>query len=110
MCGSGNHVATVATPFVELSRWSTSYRDETQYHLDLGLTTEHVFADATPPNRNPIGAQVALGVRFNGADRLSGDISIGAVVALVDGFVVGDMLSRGGIAPFIKLSLAFRPL
>ncbi len=106
---TGNHVALVATPLVELSHWDAGgYGMAKQYHLDLGLTTERVFADRDA-RAVPYAAQVAFGFRLDATDVASVDFVIGAAVALVDGFVVGDTLGKGGIAPFVRVGVGWRP-
>jgi hypothetical protein len=110
----GNHTALVATPLIELSRWGTKgYRTHRQIHLDLGLTSERVFAGHrdtanNAANTTPYAAQVAVGWRFNAPDIATLSVQLGAEVALVDGFVIGDMVSRGSIAPYLKFVFGFR--
>ncbi len=107
--GGGNHLALVATPHVELSRWvNAGYaRRGDAIHLDLGITAEHVLGDH--PDKHPYAAEAALGYRLFAQDIAEPDIIVGVQVALADGFVIDDRVSAGSVMPFIRLALGFRP-
>ena len=105
----GNHVAFAATPLLELSHWSGigyAHRGNV-VHLDLGLTTEHVFGGR--PNPNPYAVEAAVGYRIFASDVAEPDIIAGVTVALKDGFVVDDRVSAGSVMPFIRFSFGWRP-
>ena len=107
----GNYTAFVATPVLELSRWSLTQYQRTgrQWHLDLGVSFEHVTRAGKQPPSNPSAAEVALGVRFNAPDVAELDIILGAMVALTDGYVIDDRVSRGSVMPFVRFAFGWRP-
>jgi len=107
----GNYTAFVATPTLELSRWKTGQyqRIGRQWHLDLGVSLEHVTRAGKTPPSNPYAAEVALGVRFNAPDVAEVDVILGAMVALADGYVIDDRVSRGSVMPFIRFAFGWRP-
>lgn len=105
----GNHVAFAVTPLLELSHWSGigyPHRGNVM-HLDLGLTTEHVFGGK--PNPHPYAVEAAIGYRIFASDVAEPDIMAGLTVALKDGFVVDDRVSAGSVMPFIRFSFGWRP-
>jgi hypothetical protein len=106
-----NYAAFVATPLLELSRWRTpSYqRIGTQWHLDLGVSLEHVTRTDARPSTNPAAAEVALGYRWWAPDVLEFDIMLGAMVALTNDYVIDDRVSRGAVMPFLRFALGWRP-
>lgn len=105
----GNHVALAATPLIELSRWSSNerQRDAFQWHLDLGVTAEHVVRGAGPAN--PYAAEVGIGLRILAPDVAEPDFVIGAMVALADGFVIDERVAAGSVMPFVRLAIGWRP-
>lgn len=114
-----DYTAVVATPLVELSRWQMKpYRREGhQWHLDLGLSLEHVFDHSTTAalgalpslSQNPFAAEVALGFRIFAPNVAEPDILLGAMVALKDGYVVDERVSAGSVLPFIRFVFGWRP-
>jgi len=109
----GNHAALVATPIVELLRWPVrqpgDYLPELAYHVDVGLTVQHVYSGRAPPRRNPLGLRAMVGMRFNASDWPYFDVSVGAAVALTDGFVSDDYAPAGAVLPQLQLTVGFRP-
>ncbi|HEU4613583.1 MAG TPA: hypothetical protein VFS15_15935, partial [Kofleriaceae bacterium] len=103
----------------ELSRWQMKpYRREGhQWHLDLGLSLEHVFDHSTTAalgalpslSQNPFAAEVALGFRIFAPNVAEPDILLGAMVALKDGYVVDERVSAGSVMPFIRFVFGWRP-
>lgn len=109
----GNHAALVATPIVEVLRWRQrppgADRPELAYHLDVGLAVQDVYSGRAPPRRNPLGLRAMVGMRFNASDGPYVDLSVGAAVALTDGFVVDDYAPAGGVLPQLQLTVGLRP-